>query len=72
MNWKQIQAEATRLVEDVAIRRAELELTEYRNEARYRTDHADHTSMREHNAIVRAALREATRRGIFCIRRTVK
>jgi hypothetical protein len=60
------------LVEDVVIRRAELELREYHNEARYRSDHPDRRSMRDHNAIVRAALREATRRGIFCIRRTVR
>jgi hypothetical protein len=72
MNWKQIQAEAFRLVEPAVLRRSELELTEYHNEARYRAEQPSPWSMRDHNAVVRAALREATRRGIFCIRRTVK
>ena len=38
MNWKQSQAEAFRLVESVVLRRSELELTEYHNEARYRAE----------------------------------
>lgn len=72
MTWKQIQVEALRLVEPVALRRSELELTEYHDEARYRAEQPSPWSMRDHNAIVRAALREATKRGIFCIRRTAR
>jgi hypothetical protein len=36
MTWKQIKAEALRIVDEVAQRRSDLELTEYQNKARYR------------------------------------
>lgn len=72
MNWKQIQIEALRLVEDVAALSSDLELTEYHNEKLYKIDHPNHRSMRDHNAIVRAAMREAVRRNIFSIRRTMR
>jgi hypothetical protein len=35
-DWKQVRAGGARLVDDVDLRRADLELTEYKNEARYR------------------------------------
>ena len=72
MTWRQVQAEALRLVNNVAMRRTDLELTEYHDEARYRSDHPGRLLMRDPNAIVRAATREASRRGIFCLRRTVR
>ena len=59
MTWEQIQSEALRIVDEVAQRRSDLELTEYQNEARYRIAHPKGLSMRNHNAIVRAAMREA-------------
>jgi hypothetical protein len=54
------------------MRRTDLELTEYHDEGRYRSDHPGRLLMRDHNAIVRAAMREASRRGIFCVRRIVR
>jgi hypothetical protein len=67
MNWKQIQAEAVRLVKDVTARQSDLKLTEYHNEKLYKIHHPNHWSKRVHNAIVRAAMREAVPRDLFCI-----
>jgi hypothetical protein len=67
MTWKQIKAEALRIVDEVARRKSDLELTEYQNKGRYRADHPVGMTMRDHNAIVR----EALRRGIYCRRRLV-
>ena len=61
MNWKHVEAEALRIIDDVNQRRSEVELTEYKNKERYRADHPDGKSMHEHNAIVREVLREAVR-----------
>ena len=72
MIWRQVRAEAARLVDEVAGKRPDLELTEYLTEERYRADHPNGRSMRDHNAIVRAAMREALRRGIYCRRRLVE
>jgi hypothetical protein len=72
MTWQQIQAEALRIVDEVDRRRSDLELIEYHNKERYRIAHPKGLSMRDHNAIVRAAMGEATRRGIFCIRSVVR
>jgi hypothetical protein len=72
MTWKQMKAEALRLVDDVEQRRSDLELTEYKNEARYRLDHPGDITMRDHNAIVREAMREALRRCMYCHRRLVE
>ena len=60
MTWKQIKAEALRIVDEVAQRKSDLELTEYQNKGRYRADYPAGMTMRDHNAIVR----EAVRRGI--------
>jgi hypothetical protein len=72
MNWKLVQAEAVRIVDEVALRRSDLELTEYHNKDRYRTDHPGGRPLRDHNAIVREAMREAVRRGIYCVRSVVR
>jgi hypothetical protein len=72
MTRKQIKAEALRIVDEVAQRKSDLELTEYQNNARYRTDHPAAMTMRDHNAIVREAMREAVRRGICCVRSVVR
>ena len=72
MTWKQIKAEALRIVDEVAQRKADLELTEYQNKVRYRSDHPAGMTMRDHNAIVREAMREAVRRGIYCVRSVVR
>ena len=72
MNWKQVRAEAFRIVDEAAQRRSDLELTEYHNRDRYRTDHPGGRPLPDHNAIVREAIREAVRRGIFCVRRVVR
>ncbi|MEA2260869.1 MAG: hypothetical protein QOJ51_3694, partial [Acidobacteriaceae bacterium] len=62
MTWKQVRTEALRIVDEVAQRKSDLELTEYQNKARYRADHPAGMTMRDHNAIVREAMREAVRR----------
>jgi hypothetical protein len=72
MTWKQIKADALRIVDEVAQRKSDLELTEYYNKGRYRADHPAGMTMRDHNAIVREALREALRRGIYCVRSVVR
>jgi hypothetical protein len=53
MIWKQIKVEAMRIVDEVANRGSDLELTEYQNKGRYRADHPAGKTMRDHNAIVR-------------------
>jgi hypothetical protein len=72
MTWNQIKAEALRIVDEVAQRKSDLELTEYQNKTRYRADHPASMTMRDHNAIVREGMREAVRRGIFCVRSVVR
>lgn len=72
MTWKQVRTEAVRIVDEVARRRSDVELTEYQNEERYRADHPGDRTMRDHNVIVREAMREALRRGMFCVRRVVR
>jgi hypothetical protein len=72
MTWKQIKVEAMRIVDEVAQRGSDLELTEYQNKGRYRADHPAGMTMRDHNAIVRDAMREALRRGFFCVRSVVR
>jgi hypothetical protein len=72
MTWKQIKAEALRIVDEIAQRKSDLELTEYQNKVRYRADHPAGMTMRDHNAIVREAMREAARPGIFCVRKIVR
>jgi hypothetical protein len=70
MTWKQVRTEALRIVDEVAQRKSDL--TEYQNKARYRADHPAGMTMRDHNAIVREAMREAVRRGIYCVRSVVR
>ena len=72
MTWKQAKAEALRLVDDAARNRAELHLTEYQSLDRYMADHPTGRAMGDHNLIVRAAMREASRRGIYGHRRLVR
>jgi hypothetical protein len=72
MTWKQAKAEALRLVDDAARNRAELHLTEYQTQERYLADHPTGRTMGDHNLIVRAAMREVSRRGIYCHRRLVR
>jgi hypothetical protein len=72
VNWKHVEAEALRIVDEVAQQRSDVELTEYKSKERYRNEHPDGKSMHEHNAIVREAMREAVRRGIYCRRRLVE
>jgi hypothetical protein len=64
MTWKQAKAEALQLVEQAALSRCELHLTEYQNQDRYLADHPPGRAMGDHNLIVRAGMREAARRGI--------
>jgi hypothetical protein len=61
-----------RIVDEVAQRKSDLELTEYQNKGRYRANHPVGITIRDHNAIVREAMREALRRGIYCHRRLVR
>ena len=72
MTWKQAKAEALRLVEQAALNRSELDLTEYQSHDRYLADHPTGRAMGDHNLIVRAAMREASRRGLYVHRRLVK
>ena len=72
MTWKQIKAEALRIVDEVDQRGSDLELTEDQNKARYRADHPAGMTMRDHNVIVREATREAVRCGIHCLRSVVR
>jgi hypothetical protein len=72
VNWKHVEAEALRIVGEVARQRSDVDLIEHKNRERYRADHPDGGSMHEHNAIVRQAMREAVRRGIYCHRRLVE
>jgi len=72
MSWKQAKAEALRLVEQTALNHSELHLTEYQNQHRYLADHPTGRAMGDHNVIVRAAMREASRRGLSVHRRLVK
>jgi hypothetical protein len=72
MTWRQVRTEALRIVDEVAHRGSDLELTEYQNKARYRANYPAGMTMRDHNAIVREAMREAVRRGIYCVRRVVR
>jgi hypothetical protein len=72
MTWKQAKAEALRLVEQAALNRSELHLTEYQSQDHYLVDHPTGRAMGDHDLIVRAAMREAARHGIYCHRRLVK
>jgi hypothetical protein len=58
MTWKQVRAEALRVVDEVAQRRSDLELTEYQNEARYRVDCPAGRKMLDHNGVVHEAFAE--------------
>jgi hypothetical protein len=46
MTWKQVRTEALRIVDGVAQRKSDLELTEYQNKVRYRADHPAGMTMR--------------------------
>jgi len=59
-------------VDQIVRRGSDLRLTEYLNEQRYRADYPDCVRMRELNAVVREAMREAVRRGIYCVRRLIR
>jgi hypothetical protein len=72
MTWKQIKAEALRIVDEVAQRKADLELTGYQNKVRYRSNHPAGMTMRDHNAIVCEAMREDFASWHICVRRLVK
>lgn len=71
LTWAQIQSEAERLVDAAARRRTELYLSEYKSVASYRKHHNYGLSMSDHNAITRAAMREAARRGLRLVRSMV-
>jgi hypothetical protein len=72
MTWKQAKAEALRLVEQATLNRSELHLTEYQSQDRYLAGHPTGRAMGAHNLIVRAAMREASRRGLSVHRKLVK
>jgi len=72
MTWQQAKAEGLRLVDDAARNRSDLQLTEYQSQVRYLAYHPSGRAMGDHNLIVRAAMREAARRGIYCHRRFVR
>jgi hypothetical protein len=72
MTWQQVKAEALRLVEQAALNRSEPHLTEYQSQDRYLAEHPNGKAMGDDNLIVRAAMREAARRGIYCHRRLVR
>jgi hypothetical protein len=56
-------------VEQAALNRSELHLTEYQSQDRYLADHPTGRAMGDHTLIVGAAMREASRHGIYCHRR---
>ena len=58
-------------MEQAALNRSELHLTEYQSQDRYLADHPAGRAMGDHNLIVRAAMREAARCGIYCHRSLV-
>jgi hypothetical protein len=72
MTWMQAKAEALLLVEQAALNRSELHLTEYQSKDRYLADHPTGRAMRDHKLIVRAAMREASRQGLSVRRRLAK
>jgi hypothetical protein len=72
MTWKQAKVEALRLMDDAARNRAELHLTEYQSRDRDMADHPTGRAVADHNLIIRAAMREDARRGIYCHRSLVK
>ena len=72
MTWKQAKTEALRLVEQAALNRSELHLIEYQSQDRYLADYPTGGAMGDHNLIVRAVMREASRRGLSVHRRLVK
>lgn len=69
---KKAIVEARRIVDEAQRKGSDLHLTEYQIPERYRADHPNGRPMGDHNAIVRAAMREATRRGIYCVRTVVR
>ena len=72
MTSQRVKAEAHRLLDDAIRSGSDLHLTEYMTEARYREDHPQGRPLAEHNAIMRATMREAALRGIYCRRRLVR
>jgi hypothetical protein len=68
MNWQ--QAKAQRLVDEAIVSGSDLNLTEYHSKDRYETDHPNDRPLGVHNAVVRAAMREGTRRGLYPIGRS--
>jgi hypothetical protein len=72
MTWKQAKTEAQRMVEQAGLKRSELDLTEYQSHDRYLADYPTGTAVGDHNLIVRATMREASRRGLYVRRRLVK
>jgi hypothetical protein len=71
VTWEEVRAEAELLVNDAVSTGAKLRLTEYKNKQRYEKDHPRGRSFADHNLVVRATMREASRRGIDCRRRLI-
>jgi hypothetical protein len=72
MTARQIRDEALRIVDEAVASGKELVLIEYLSEVLYREDRPDGASLNDHNAIARAAMREAIRRGVSFRRRLVR
>jgi hypothetical protein len=72
MTWKKAKAEAVRLVELTARNHSELRLTEYQSRGLLPGRLSKRPSDGDHNLIVKAAMCEASWRGIYVHRRLVK
>ena len=71
MTEKEIQTEAEQIVDNAADEKIDLFLCEYKRVSRYREDYPDGRPLADHNAMVRAVVREAAPRGIYCVLRLV-
>ena len=71
MTSRQIRDEAVRVVNDAINAGKALTIVEYLSEVLYREDHPHGESLRDHNAVARATMREAIRRGVSFRRRLV-
>ena len=71
MTAQEIQSEAEKIVDKAARAEIDLYLFEYKRVMRYREDYPDGLPLADHNAVIRAVVREAGARGIYCVLRLV-
>jgi hypothetical protein len=72
MTTRQIHDEALRIVDEAVRSAKQLVIIEYLSEVLYREDHPEGASLKDHNSIARAAMREAVKRGVSFRRRLVR